>query len=140
MMLASGTGRGSNLVLGFEPFIGMALLSINSPVYASFPVADEKVVDDYLNWSDAALSHAARHERRGRWFSFEYDFYKYKLSTGEPARAFGLRFDPARLNFYWARIGGGVYVATKPFILEEIAALHAQGQSAGSATAPTTVN
>jgi hypothetical protein len=129
MALASGTGRGSNLILGFEPFIGMALLSINSPVYASFPVADEKVVDDYLEWSDAALSYAARNGRRGRWFSFEYDFYKYKLSTGEPARAFGLRFDPARLNFYWARIGGGVYVATKPFILEDIAALHARAQT-----------
>jgi hypothetical protein len=85
-------------------------------------------VDDYLNWSDAALSHVARNERRSRWVAFEYDFYKYKLSTGEPARAFGLRFDPARINFYWARIGSGLYVATKPFILEDLAALHAQGR------------
>ena len=135
MLLASGTGsgKGNDLMLGFEPFLALGLVSLNAPVYVSFPVADEKVVDDYLNWSDAALSYAARNERRGRWFEFEYDFYKYKLATGEPARAFGVRFDPARVNFYWARIGGGVYVATKPFILEDIAALHAQGQSAGSA-------
>ncbi|HEX8188606.1 MAG TPA: hypothetical protein VF586_09655, partial [Pyrinomonadaceae bacterium] len=136
MLLAGGAGggvRGGGLVGGFEPFIAMALVSINSPVYASFPVADEKVVDDYLDWSDAALSHAARDGRRARWFLFEYDFYKYRLSTGEPARAFGVRFDPARINFYWARIGRGVYVATKPFILEDLAALHARGRAAGAA-------
>ncbi|MDT5269314.1 MAG: hypothetical protein QOH49_1500 [Acidobacteriota bacterium] len=142
MLLASGTGRGggNDLMLGFEPFLALGLVSLNAPIYVSLPVADEKVVDDYLNWSDAALSYAARNERRGRWLEFEYDFYKYKLATGEPARAFGVRFDPARVNFYWARIGGGVYIATKPFILEDIAALHAQGQSAGSAGTPTTVN
>ncbi|HEX7318384.1 MAG TPA: hypothetical protein VF297_31045 [Pyrinomonadaceae bacterium] len=132
MLASSGAGRGGmggGEFGSFVPFVTLALLSLNSPVYLSFPVADEKVVDDYLNWSDAALSHAARNERRGRWFDFEYDFYKFKLSTGEPARAFGLRFDPARLSFYWARIGRGVYVATKPFILEDLAALHAQGQT-----------
>jgi hypothetical protein len=139
MMLASGTGRGGvgDLVFGSEPLFALGLVSLNSPVYVSLPVADEKVVDDYLNWSDAAFSHIARNERRGGWVSFEYDFYKYKLSTGEPARAFGLRFDPARVSFYWARIGKGVYVATKPFILEDIAALRAQGQTT---SAPATVN
>jgi hypothetical protein len=143
MMLAGGMGggvRGGGFIGGFEPFIAMAMVSLNSPVYASLPVADEKVVDDYLNWWDAALSRAARNGRRGRWVSFEYDFYKYKLSTGEPARAFGLRFDPARINFYWARIGRGLYLATKPFILDDLAALHAQGQAAGSAGAAATVN
>lgn len=138
MMLASGAGRGAgggDFLRGFEPLLALGLASLNAPVYLSLPVADEKVVDDYLNWSDAALAHAARHGRRGRWVSFEYDFYKYKLSTGEQARAFGLRFDPARLRFFWARIGRGVYVTTKPFLLEELAALHAQGRAAGAPTA-----
>jgi hypothetical protein len=130
MMAAGGGARGGDLLGGEWSFITLALLSINSPVYLSFPVADEKVVDDYLNWSDAALSQAARNERRARWFDFEYDFYKYKLATGEQARAFGVRFAPARVNFYWARIGRGVYVATKPYILEEIAAAGAQGPAA----------
>ncbi|MET0645349.1 MAG: hypothetical protein ABW208_01940 [Pyrinomonadaceae bacterium] len=136
-MLASGAGRGmgrGGFVSGLEPYLALAMVSLNAPVYASFPVEDEKVVDDYLDWSDAALSHVARNERRGRWFSFEYDFYKYKLSTGQTARAFGLRFDPARFRFFWARIGRGVYVATKPFILEDLAALHAQGQPATAST------
>lgn len=134
MLAASGTGRGrgGDLIFGSEPLFMMALVSLNSPVYVSLPVADEKVVDDYLDWSDAALSEAARNGRRGGWVRFEYDFYKYKLATGETARAFGLRFDPARVSFYWARIGRGVYVATKPFILEDLAALHAQGRDAGA--------
>jgi hypothetical protein len=127
---AAGRGMGGGFFRGFESFAALALISINAPVYSSFQVADEKVVDDYLDWSDAALSHAARHGRRGRWFSFEYDFYKYRLSTGQTARAFGVRFDPARISLYWARIGRGVYVASKPFILEDLAALHAQGQAA----------
>ena len=135
MLASSGAGRGvvtGGELFGMGAFFALGMLSINSPVYLSVPVADEKVVDDYLDWSDAALSYAARNERRGRWISFEYDFYKYKLSTGQPARAFGLRFDPARINFYWARIGRGVYVATKPFILEDLAALHAQGPPAAA--------
>ena len=45
-----------------------------------------------------------------------------------------MRFDPARLSFYWARIGRGVYVATKPFILEDLAALHAQGRATDELT------
>ncbi|MFL6256464.1 MAG: hypothetical protein ACJ74T_15780 [Pyrinomonadaceae bacterium] len=136
MLLSSGIGRrgGGDLIFGSEPLFALGLVSLNAPVYASLPVADEKIVDDYLNWSDAALSYTARNGRRGQWLSFEYDFYKYKLATGEQARAFGVRFDPARVSFYWARIGGGLYVATKPFILEEIAALHAQGQAAGTTT------
>ncbi len=141
MLASSSMGRGmggGGDMLGFVPFFALGMLSLNSPVYVSLPVADEKVVDDYLNWSDAALSYAARNGRRGGWFSFEYDFYKYKLATGEQARAFGLRFDPARINFYWARIGRGVYVASKPFILEDLAALQAQGQPAGSAGAQAT--
>jgi hypothetical protein len=132
-----GRGVGGDFIGTETSFIALALASLNAPVYLSIPVADEKVVDDYLNWSDAALSYAARNERRGRWVSFEYDFYKYKLATGETARAFGVRFDPARLSFYWARIGRGVYVATKPFILEDLAALHAQGHSKGPAGAAT---
>ncbi|MBV8858225.1 MAG: hypothetical protein JOZ02_14940 [Acidobacteria bacterium] len=132
MMASSGVGRGGNIVGGDESLITLGLLSLNSPVYLSFPIADEKVVDDYLSWSDAAFSQAARNERRGRWFDFEYDFYKYKLATGEQARAFGVRFAPARVSFYWARIGRGLYVATKPFILEELAALNTQAAPAAA--------
>ena len=139
-MFGGGFGRGPRLLGGDDLYIALALTSLNSPVYLSFPVRDTKVVDDYLEWSDAALSTVARNERRSRWLDFEYDFYKYQLSTGETARAFGLRFDPARLRFFWARIGGGLYVASKPFILEDLAGLQAgaaRGESPGVAEGQT---
>jgi hypothetical protein len=132
LALSSGTGGGArgDFFGGFVPFLALGLVSLNSPVYASIPVSDAKAVDDYLEWSDAALSRLARFERRGGWFSFDFDFYKYKLSTGQLARAFAVRFDPAKLRFCWARVGGGLYVATKPFILEDLAALEAGGAAA----------
>jgi hypothetical protein len=132
MMLASGTGRGagSDFLGGFAPFIALGIVSLNSPVYTSVPVADAKMVDEYLDWSDATLSRLSRFERRRGWFDFDFDFYKYKLSTGQPARAFAVRFEPAKLRFFYARIGGGLYVATKPFILEDLAAMEAGATAA----------
>ena len=130
-LFGSGVGHGARSLGGEEFYIALALTSLNSPVYLSFPVRDAKVVDDYLTQLDTVLSVAARNERRGRWLDFEYDFYKYQLPTGETARAFGLRLDPARLRFFWARVGSGLYVASKPFILEDLAGA-AQGQPAGA--------
>ena len=56
---------------GMEPFLALGLASLNAPVNLSLPVEDGKVVDGYLDWTDAALSQAARNERRGGWFTFE---------------------------------------------------------------------
>ena len=135
MLASSGIGRGGGGLLGGEePLLTLALVSLNSPVYLSLPVEDGKVVDDYLDWLDAPLSQVARSGRRTRWDEFEYDFYKYKLPTGETARAFGVRLDPARVSFYYARIGRGLYVATKPFVLEDLAALQARGQATAAAS------
>lgn len=133
--LGAGMGRGARAFGGESFFIPLALSSLNTPVYLSVPVRDAKVVDDYLSVIDAWLAHTARNERRGRFLEFEYDFYKFRLASGQEARAFGLRFDPARLRFFWARVGDQLYVASKPFILEDIAAMQtgaSQGQSAGA--------
>lgn len=137
LMLASSAGRGhADLLAGFDPYLALALVGLNSPVYVSFPVDDAKAVDDYLDWLDSTLSVTARNERRRRWLSLEFDFYKYQLSTGQPARAFGLRLDPARLRFFWARVGNGLYVASQPYILEDLAAMQSgasQGEAPGAA-------
>ena len=95
----------------------MGLASLNSPVYISIPVRDEQVVDRFLEQSDMAwAAFARRQQRRGGGFrlDLEEDFYKFKLSTGQTARSFGLRFGPAKLRFFWARIGDGLYVASNP--------------------------
>lgn len=122
-MLGSGMGRRSRGIGGTEFPIALALASLNTPVYVSVPVRDAKVVDDYLDIIDEWLARAARNERRGRFLDLEYDFYKFPLASGREARAFGLRFDPARLRFFWARVGDQLYVASKPFILDDIATM-----------------
>ncbi|MBC7933727.1 MAG: hypothetical protein H7Z38_24460, partial [Rubrivivax sp.] len=139
-MLGSGMGRGRPVIGSETLFIALALSSLNTPVYLSVPVRDAKVVDDYISVIDAWLAHTARNERRGRFLSFEYDFYKFRLASGQEARAFGLRFDPARLRFFWARVGDQLYIASKPFILEDIAAMQpgaSQGQTAGASQGAT---
>jgi hypothetical protein len=65
----------------------------------------------------------------GRWVRFEQDFYKAKLKGGVTMRSYGFRIGPVKWRFHWARVGGGLYVASKPFILEDlIAADAARGQ------------
>lgn len=138
--LGAGMGRGSRVFGGETFLIALALSSLNTPVYLSVPVRDAKIVDAYLNDIDAWLAYVARNERRGRFLDFEFDFYKFQLSTGQTARTFGLRFDPARLRFFWARVGDQLYVASKPFILEDIAAMGtgaSQEQSAGAVQSQT---
>lgn len=142
--LSGGMGRGGPAIGSETFFIALALTSLNAPVYLSVPVRDAKIVDDYLNDTDAWLAYVARNERRGRFLNFEYDFYKFQLTTGQTARTFGLRFDPARLRFFWARVGDQLYVASKPFILEDIAAMQSgasasPGQSVGASASPGTI-
>ena len=50
---------------------------------------------------------------------------------------FGLRFGPAKLRFFWARIGRGLYLSSKPFVLEDLAALQTAPPSSTSTPAPT---
>ncbi len=142
LVFGGGAGLFSPSSLGsFEMLAVMGLASLNSPVYISVPVRDEQVVDRFLEESDTAwAAFARRQQRRGGGFrlDLEEDFYKFNLSTGQTARSFGLRFGPAKLRFFWARIGDGLYVASKPFILEDLAALHTSGAATTGvqATAP----
>jgi hypothetical protein len=121
---AMGAGRAGSFGLD-EMLIGMAVFSLNSPVYISVPVRDERVVDRYLEGLDAALALYARQGKRSRFFEFEQDFYRYTLPQGQAVRSFGLKFGPLKLRFFYTRIGDQLYVASKPFILEDLAALHA---------------
>jgi hypothetical protein len=121
IIFAGGTGRAN--ALGSELLmIGTALLSLNSPVYAAFTVQDERVVDDFLDRLDVTLAATTRPQGRGEWFDFRWEFYKFGLSNGQTARAIGFGLGPAKLRLFVARIGRGLYVASKPFILEDLAA------------------
>jgi hypothetical protein len=135
MLFSGTTARSSGFSLGsFELLALTGLASLNSPVYISIPVRDEQVVDGFLERTDAAWAALSRQSRRGGFgFDLEEDFFKFNLPTGETARGFGLRFGPAKLRFFWARIGGGLYIASKPFILEDLAVMHAAAKTEGRA-------
>lgn len=144
LFLSPGPGRSAASLGSFEMLALMGVASLNSPVYISVPVRDAQVVERFLEQTDVAWAAFTRSGRRGgSRLDLEEDFYKFKLSTGETARGFGLRFGPLKLRFFWARIGDGLYIASKPFILEDLAAMHAPGAmtnadaASGRAAAPS---
>jgi hypothetical protein len=142
MLLGSGMGR-TRTIGTEELLIGLGLASLNNPVYLSFPVQDAQVVDRFLNGMDTALAVNARGQSRGGWLSLEQDFYKFPLEQSAVYRAYGLRIGPLKLRFFWARIGGGLYIASRPFILYDLAAMEAErirAASVGGAAATTTTN
>jgi hypothetical protein len=50
------------------------------------------------------------------------DFYRLPLSQGVEARSFGLQLGLVRCRLFWARLGDKLYIASQPYILEELAA------------------
>jgi hypothetical protein len=102
-------------------WISMLIASINSPVYISLPLQDTKVVDEFLDQLDPVLAILARKPQR--WIFWEQQFDSYQLEKtkgGTKVRAFGLQFGPIKWRFFWARIGDGLYIASKKYILDDI--------------------
>ena len=108
-----------------ELLIGFAAASLNAPVYLSLPVQDTEVVDRFMKEMDTALALTTR-EREHGGFGFEKDFYMLPLNAEQTARSYGVRFGPLKLRFFWARIGGAFYIASKPFILTDLTAAEAE--------------
>ena len=112
-------GNGMRLNTGELPLL-LALTSFNSPLYLSFPVKDEKVVDAFLQRLDKVLADRARRGSNIGWFSWAEDFYKVPLKTGVLMRSHAFSLGPIKWRFHWARIGKGLYVASKPDILKDL--------------------
>jgi hypothetical protein len=125
MMLGSFSGRpmplGSN-----ELLIAFLIASLNAPVYISLPVRDAKVVDGFLDRLDPLLVGLARERAFERFFSLGQDFYHFPLDRERKVRAYSLGFGPVKWRVFWGRIGDGLYIASKPFILEDLLAQQAQ--------------
>lgn len=134
-MLVGGTAGRMRSLGTDELLIGFALASLNTPVYLSYPVQDAKIVDRFLDKLDTGLAAFSRRQERGRWLSLEQDFYRFPLGQGQIYRGYGLRLGPIKLRFFWARIGNGLYIASRPFILEDLAAMEAERIRATGATA-----
>ncbi len=99
-----------------ERMVSFLISSLNSPVYVALPVQDEKVVDDFLNQLDKVLVVLARQrENFTRWIRLEQDFYKGPLGKDARMHGYGFSIGPVKWRFFWARIGKGLYVASKSF-------------------------
>jgi hypothetical protein len=125
MMGQFGGGRGfrgpdSNMLP-----VSFLIASLNSPVYIAMPVKDAKVVDKFLEDLDGLLAELARRPADRGWFPVEFDFYKVPLEgKDQRIRCYAFRFGPVKWRMFYARLGDGLYVASKPFILEDLAALN----------------
>ncbi|HEX8089993.1 MAG TPA: hypothetical protein VF762_14125, partial [Blastocatellia bacterium] len=119
-----------------EALISFAVAALNAPVYISIPVQDARVVDQFLDRLDRLLAVNTRGGRERGWFGTRQDFYKLALGRDQAARVYGLQFGPVKLRAFWARIGNSLYVASKPFILEDLAALQSAQAGSPEAKAP----
>ena len=123
-------------MLKFLP-LGFLAASLNAPTYIALPVQNAQIVDEFLDKWDTFLAQAVR-GGRDVFLDVSPDFYKTPLKGVQtPMRVFCLGIGPIKWRLYLARIGGGVYLASKPEILEDLVQLTAaQADPAKKAAAP----
>ncbi len=130
---------GSTSVRSEGLFAAFLIGSLNTPVYISAPVQNTKVVDDFLDALDEVLVTQAHKVDSGGWFRVTEDAYTSdvtaKASFKIHSHTFGV--EGVKWRVCWARIGSGLYVASKPFILDDIAALEANPAPAPAEAGPT---
>ncbi len=135
MVLASSTRSGRNS--GFGDYMGLAIgfgvALLNTPVYASIPVKDAQRVDEFIKFYESTAAASARKLQRGSaFFGIETDYFGYPIASEKSAdapmiQAFALRFGPVKFRIFASRIGNAFYIASKPFILEDLYALEKSG-------------
>jgi tetratricopeptide (TPR) repeat protein len=121
-MLGEFRGVGSGFRNEMLP-ISFLIASLNSPVYLAIPVRDEKIVDTFFNDLDDTLAALARRKEGGGWFGIDYDFYHVTSpQKGRHTRCYAFRFGPIKWRMFFERIEGGLYIASKRCILDDLAA------------------
>lgn len=110
---------------------GFVVASLTSPVYLSIPVNDTKIVDHFIDGLDDLLAARARQPERD-FLPVEFDFYKYhpEVDKSRTVRVFSVRVGPVKWRVFWARIGSGLYIASKPFILDDLISLEGASKRA----------
>jgi hypothetical protein len=112
--------------------LGLLVQFLTGPSSVSIPVKDAKAVDEFLAEMDRAslLARAAGGEIGG--FRDFLDFYRVPFPEPHVIRCQVVKFFGLKWRLYWGRIGDGLYVANRPFVLHDLAAAHAAGKkSAG---------
>jgi hypothetical protein len=129
-MMGSFSGRqGWGMQGEFLPFAFLGA-SLNSPVYVSIPLDDVQIADAFLEKLDAGVATIARTSDEPGFFPVEQDFYQLPLAGNVSARSYGLQLGPIKWRVFWARIGDALYISSKPYVLEDLAAKLAVGAGA----------
>ncbi len=136
LMMGTFTGRHGDGILNNltteEMGISFLVTALNSPVYVSIPVQDTKVVDEFLDKLDPLMAEGYRRAREPGLFGINLDFYKAPLKPDRTMRVASVQFGPVKWRMFWARIGNGLYIASKSFILDDLIAAEAErGKVAG---------
>jgi hypothetical protein len=121
-----------------ELAISFLVTALNSPVYISIPVQDTKVVDAFLDRLDPLMAEGGRRAREPGLFGVNLDFYKAPLKPDRTMRVATVQLGPVKWRMFWARIGNGLYITSKSFILEDLVAASAEAER-GKAVSTGTV-
>jgi hypothetical protein len=135
LVLGQSRGRAD---FGAEALLlGFLASALTGPTYVAAPVRDAAVVDRFLEELDGVLAAQARAGHGRGLLSFGFDFYQLGTGPDKGVRAGAVRFGPIKWRFFWARIGSGLYVASKEFILDDLRAAEAdRGRAGGRPRAP----
>jgi hypothetical protein len=125
-MMAGAFDGSAGSLTSTEVLITFAVAALNTPVYISIPVQNAKTADRFLENLDKGLALIAREPEGGGLFGLKQDFYKFAMGGEQNVRAYTLKLGPVKLRIFWARIGDKLYVASKPFILEDLVALESE--------------
>jgi hypothetical protein len=136
MGMMMGSFNSATSFSSIELLVSFAVAALNAPVYVSIPVQNARVVDQFMERLDNMLAVSTRGIDSQGWFNTHQDFYKMALGENQTARVYGLQFGPIKLRVFWARIGNSVYIASKPFILEDLAALESARAESARAESP----
>lgn len=121
MVGGSFSGRG-NTLFGETGMFAILAMSMNAPVYISIPVTDAEITDRFLTRFDKALMIASQQNSGNGFIEVELDSYRFADKVNDSVRAFAFRFGPLTWRFYWSRIGDGLYLASKPYIIRDLQA------------------
>jgi hypothetical protein len=100
-------------------WISFLVTSLNAPVYLSIPVVDAKIVDGFLAKLERDLVKLP-HARGRNWWDPEFDTYRLPDRNGCVIRSTSIGFGPVKWRLFWARIGDGLYIASKKSVLDSI--------------------
>lgn len=116
---------------------GALAASLQAPVYVALPVQDPAVVDAFLERFDKFVARASRQQQPfGGFFRLSQDFYYLDDTRGKPARGYVLEVGPIKWRFFWSRIENGLYIASRPFILDDLRTLHASAAKRPAGAGP----